>query len=498
MITQRTGTLTQQVAISSVSGFGTLAILGCVAAAIAGLTRPETIDFARPDTFAYEAEPMVWVFAAVTLLPCLAYAHNAGKSIRFGFLLWFLLGTVTFTKDFSYIRVPGQPIFVTDIVLAVLILSLTIFNPKLRPNIHSTPGKFLMAYLAVGVFTFCRSVFAGRPLLLSLRDAAIVWYALFFLAGYLCASDPAKLLLLGKVFFLGAALTSIVAIFYFIHYPQYGYGVHLTPGGIYVAAALGILLVGLESGFVRKDWRAYGLAALFAIGLLLSDARTNYLALCLMLVGAILLLPKARRKQRVKALKPILRGGAVLTLIVIALMATPLANKFVTTGLRIAYQGLVTPKEDPDALWRLAAWATALNVFQAHPLVGIGYGSSFHFDFQSNDRSGKVTVDARPHNTFLTVLYQMGLIGMAPVLALLSFFFFRALKYLRGITSNDTPCLLVVLLQVAFVILGMFNLALETPFYGSLFWLNLGIGFWLIQGKTAWQMSTTQAIAKLW
>lgn len=490
--------LRQDALYGPISGFGILLALGCIMAILAGLTRPETIQFGLPDTFAYETQPMVWVFAIVTIYPCLNYAWNNRKSTRFGLLLWFVLGTVTFSKEFSYIRLPGEPVFVTDVVLVVLILSLVVFNSKLCINLRSRYGKLLAVYMGIGLFTLCRSVLAGSSVLLSLRDAAIVWYSLFAVIGYLSASDPVKLFLLGKVFLLGAALTSIVGIFYFLHYPQYGYGVHLTPGGIFVTAALGILLVGLESGFVRKSWSAYGLAALFAIGVLLSDARTNYLALSLMLLAAILLLPKTRRKQRIKALKPLLRGAAVLTFIVVVLLATPAANKFVTAGLQITYQGLFTPKEDPDALWRLAAWATALDVFRSHPVVGIGYGRPFQFDFQLNSRSREVTVDARPHNTFLTVLYQMGLIGIVGLFAVLVRYFSRAFKYLRGIAWNDSPCLLVTLLQIAFIVLGMFNLALETPFYGSLFWLNLGIGIWLVQGRAVWQTPAAQGMAKAW
>lgn len=488
----------KKAAAEPILGFGTLAVIGCIVAVLAGLTRPETILFGAPDTFAYEAQPMVWVFAIATLFPCLGWAWNNGESTRFGLVLWFVLGTVTFSKDFSYIRLPGEPVFVTDVALGILILSLVVFNAKLRVNLGSTTGKLLAAYLGIGVLTFSRSILSGAPVLLSLRDAAIVWYSLFLLVGYLCASDPIKVRLLGKVFLLGAALTSIVGIFYFLHYGQYGYGVHLTPGGFSVAAALGVLLVGMENGFIHKDWRSYSLAVLYAVGVLLSDARTNYLALCLMLLAAVLLMPKIRRRQRLKALKPILRGAAVLTFIGLVLLAMPVASKFVTAGARITYQGLLTPSKDPDALWRLAAWATAVGVFESHPILGIGYGKPFSFNFRLNKMSRGINVDAKPHDTYLTVLYQMGLIGILPLLAILVYYFSQAFRYLRTIYWNDTLCLFVTLMQIAFVTLGMFNLELETPFYASLFWLNLGLGFWLIEGRKGWQTPSAQAVARIW
>lgn len=478
--------------------FATLALIGVLIAVIAGLVRPEVIRYARQDTFAYEGEPIVWIFAAATLWPCLACVRKAGNSLRFGFLLWFFLGTVTFTKDFSYIRLPGRPVFVTDVLLAALTGSLLIFNPKFRANPRSPAGVFLAAYLAAGAFTFCRSVLAGRPVLLGLRDAAIAWYALFFLIGYLCAADSEKLLLLGKVFFLGAALTSIVAVFYFIHYPQHGYGIHLTPGGIYATAALGVMLIGLENGFVQRGWRSYALTALYGTGVLLSNARTNYAAIGIMLAIAVFAAPKAHRKRVMRAAKPILRAAAVLAIILLALFETPLGSKFVSSDLRIAYQGLFTPERDPDAVWRLAAWAAAIQMFEAHPLVGVGYGEPFHFKFEFDNRSHQIKADTRPHNTYITVLYQMGLIGILPLAAILIHFFRRAFKYLRASLIVDPLCISVTVVQAALIVLGMFNLALETPFYGAIFWLNLGIGFWLIQQRSASESLAGRALARSW
>ena len=181
---------------------------------------------------------------------------------------------------------------------------------------------------------------------------AIAWYALFFLVGYLCACDPRKLLLLGKIFFLGSALTSVVTIFYFLHYPQYGYGVHLTPGGIYATAALGVLLVGLENGFIRKGWWSYGLAFLFAIGSVTLRC-PDKLSRPLLNVGrGISVCAQSAQEKKNNGPEAATARRNSLNTYGSYTLNTQVGQKFMTAGLKMAYQGLFTPKQDPDAMWR--------------------------------------------------------------------------------------------------------------------------------------------------
>src|SRR5204863_4650199 len=79
-----------------------------------------------------------------------------------------------------------------------------------------------------------------------------------------------------------------------------------------------------------------------------------------------------------------------------------------------------------DAFWqfRLTAWKEAWRRFEEYPSAGEGFGIPFNFDIWDND--------PRPHNTFLTVLYKMGLLGLLPLLSLLAYFFWLSLRAVHG------------------------------------------------------------------
>ena len=53
----------------------------------------------------------------------LGYATSASISKKEAIFLWFILCTIAYAKDFSYMGVPGGKLFVTDVVLASLLAS---------------------------------------------------------------------------------------------------------------------------------------------------------------------------------------------------------------------------------------------------------------------------------------------------------------------------------------------------------------------------------------
>jgi O-antigen ligase len=132
--------------------------------------------------------------------------------------------------------------------------------------------------------------------------------------------------------------------------------------------------------------------------------------------------------------------------------------------------GVFHPGVDANWQFRLAAWKEAWHRFEEYPPAGEGFGIPFIFDIWDND--------PRPHNTFLTVLYKMGLIGFLPLLTLLSFFFLRAFKTLQRHHSDRHALFLQTLVigELAFCFYGMANIVLESPFLASLFWGGMGVG----------------------
>lgn len=95
----------------------TITALGAVIVVADGLTRPAKDWFATLlPPFDYNAHPASILFAAVTL-PLLC-----AKRVRVspeGFFLWFTFCASLYKRGFSCLRLPGAPLFVTDIVLVV-------------------------------------------------------------------------------------------------------------------------------------------------------------------------------------------------------------------------------------------------------------------------------------------------------------------------------------------------------------------------------------------
>src|SRR5204863_280670 len=124
--------------------------------------------------------------------------------------------------------------------------------------------------------------------------------------------------------------------------------------------------------------------------------------------------------------------------------------------------GVLHSGEDPNWQFRVAAWKEAWRRFEEYPLAGEGFGIPFVFGIWDND--------PRPHNTFLTVLYKMGLIGFIPLLAFLCYFFWLASRAVyRNRKNHRTLFLLIAVMgQMAFCVYGMANFVLESPFLASL------------------------------
>lgn len=447
-----------------------------------GLTRPEILVDAPEDTFTYQAVWGAWLFAIAMLPICLLYATKVKTSLREGVLLWFILNMVTFAKQFSYLRWPGVPIFITDVVLVILLLRLFVWPGRFRIRFGSLPAKVLLVYFAVGLFTLGRSVVAGHPLLLTMRDFAIAFYSLFAFVGFAVVRSWAAVRRAFLFFLLGAVLSCFGAIAWLLHQPEARR--YLSPGDYVLAAFLGILIA--TDRKVIGPTIGYSLAGLLAVGVILSNARTVYVELAFMLGLMALFGPRIRRRVRRVRLKVALGALATVVCVAAILAQTAVGSGFIDRSLQQFLAGTLNYENDPNAVFRLAAWGETLSIAAQHPLLGIGYGvvlDPFTYVMAKNgpgtDAVYSVDVDTRPHNTYLTVLYQMGLVGLLSLTVVLLYFFTSGWRTLRRLKDHERSTWLYVALiaQFAMVLYGGFNLFLETPFSASIFWLGLGIGW---------------------
>src|SRR5436190_19685671 len=161
-----------------------LLVIGAAVALADGLTRApnadwESMPFQNP--LQYTPYKAAFLFAGLLIPLTLRYARGLGASLLHGLLLWFVMCTAAYSKDFAYLRFPGIPIFVTDMVLALALLFVFVF-PRVRiPSPTFWPISAALLLVSFGVIEVCRGLIGGRDPMLVLRDFAVPLYALFLL-----------------------------------------------------------------------------------------------------------------------------------------------------------------------------------------------------------------------------------------------------------------------------------------------------------------------------
>jgi O-antigen ligase len=216
------------------------------------------------------------------------------------------------------------------------------------------------------------------------------------------------------------------------------------------------------------------LTGLLATGVLLANARTLYVALAPILLIMVLVGPTGKLQISKRALR-LTAGITVASIFLLwAIMQTKAGADLLETTATDLVSGTLNYEDDPNASFRFLAWMEAGQRFVQNPILGEGFGVPFAFDLASED--------VRPHNTFLTILYKMGLLGFVPAMILLLGFQWMGWSTLRSFHQQPGALFLYVLLlvQLAMCFFGCLNLLLESPFLGSIFWVILGVGMRII------------------
>jgi O-antigen ligase len=443
-------------------------VVGSVIAIADGFTRPLVLeeDWETPEALTYEPYHAAFVFGLATLPLMMAYRKRAGISSKEGVLLWFVMCTVAYTKDFSYMGVPGASIFVTDVVLGGL--GLALLGP-LRSGFRilgRTPKLALTWLFVSGAICAGRGFLSGQDKILVLRDSAIVIYSMFLLVSFLVVSSWQAVKRIFLFFALGALFSSMNALAWFTMQP--GQRRYLSFGTYVLAGLLGAFVL-TTSRSIRPalGWPLFGL---LAVGVFLANARTIYVALALIMAIMVLVGPTAKLQLSKRTLR--LSAGITVAslLLVLAVMQTKAGAELLDTATTELVSGTLNYADDPNAGFRFLAWLEAGQRFAQNPVLGEGFGVPFSFELTS--------VDVRPHNTFLTILYKMGLLGFLPAMVLLFNFQWRGWSSLRSFHREPGAMFLYVLLliQLAMVFFGCLNLLLESPFLGSIFWVISGVG----------------------
>jgi O-antigen ligase len=392
---------------------------------------------------------------------------------------------------------------IASVVLVVVVLTRVLLRPS--PTDEARLGSWVLFPLVGLMAAATLATFAAADGLASLSGAVRQAQLLVLvpLAAYLAIQRRSDLrLILSSLLGLGL-IQAVIGIY------QYATDTGASFGGedvraigtfgaytimAYPSVVSSALLVAVACALTcrgqRRAW-ALGAVALLLVGLGVSLSRGSWLAAVLAVV-VMVAVSDWRRGVGLLAL-----GGVGLA----ALMAFPTGGPVDSAVVdRLTGSAEVVSSPDQSVRDRYALWDAAEGMWRDHPVTGVGLKNfaSFRDSYVGFDFSGRSDVaDARggfrqvalltPHNQYLLVLAEQGLVGFfahAVLFVSLGWAAFRRVRReLRGGTQTDQSVfgLTVLGLVVFYLVTGIYGdaggavaLIDSVVLFGGLLWLASG------------------------
>lgn len=414
-----------------------------------------------------------------------------------------LAGYLFFNRPFAYVRLPGLPIFVGEIALGVLLLQVARVPGSVRAVLRdSVPARLVLALVLLAVL-LVPSGFA-RDGMDAPRDAAPLVYGLFAIGiAVILARSPALLpRLVGWYrrilpWFLVWAPASIFLGRAFEHQSWYVPGSEVSvfaykagDTAVHLGAALAFLWIvdgqGLASTIRQRVLMAMGLAGILMAG----SVTRGGLAACAVMLTLAFLRYVPRRRMLVGVVGGVL--GLLLSFAVVTDVRIDLgtnrdvsvhqlvANIASSVGADVGDEGYL----EANTSWRLGLWGEVVeDVREGHiAILGIGMGPNLADRYGYS--TGAVNSDQRlrsVHNSHLTVLVRMGLLGAALWLALW-FAWFRHIDRIGrvagglGAPLEARVAAWAIVVVTGFHVNAFFDAALEGPHASIWLWVVTGMG----------------------
>jgi O-antigen ligase len=238
---------------------------------------------------------------------------------------------------------------------------------------------------------------------------------------------------------------------------------HSTQSMFFALATLCCVITALMSSSPRVRWGLAGLAGLLVLNVVfVSPGRSGYLALAPMLAVAGIRLLGWRRL-------PVVLGGLAVAA-VLAYAASPTVRERIALGFAEVESHGETEKLTSIG-FRMNAWENTVALIRERPVFGYGTGS---FGKVYSERVRPRYDDWRnapgtdPHNQYLMILAENGLVGLAAFLAVI------AVAFRAGLRLPDGHRWIALGALVAWSLTSIFNSHFRTFPEGHLIALVLG------------------------
>ena len=415
------------------------------------------------------------VLLGLSLLPIFFVLSLNGKAQMLLFSFWFG-GVVLLNKPFTLLGFPNIGVYVTEIILFLLIVSILIRFLLVERNISRPfpPSLFyvLIGYWIVGLLALVRGL---NPYgYWALRDSVIVFYSPFLIVAWYVIDSDYRFKKIWNLFLICATAGGVLYLANKLNFLIEGnIAIELNPSAASIVSGLAIL--GLLLGMVRYKSGRGNLILVFLIVfhatvLLVAEVRAAWVgfAIALILYG-FKVTPGIR--SRVIKLLPLLVIFILLSLIIVNVIVPFNFFSFLVDEIRSLYDYEVVTDvkgSGPNAEWRLEIWEDALKTRVSDaPILGEGFGVPQII--KNGLRTGL-------HNSHLAIILATGFLGYFLFLMINAIVFILSLrKYKTDSDDSKSRTLWLMTGQVYILISSFFFVALEGPFVGAFYWSLLGL-----------------------
>lgn len=419
------------------------------------------------------------------------------EALILGFLIF---GYIVGNRGFAQLTLTQfSPVYLGEAgmltCLGILASRLALKREQLIPK---TPLSWaILAFLGIGAARLCCDIFlrlSPATTVVTLRDSAVIYYAVFFFIAYKIASDPVGRKVLERCVLVACITLLPVFIIQFFAAPDLfnritvrGYPLIAQKGDLtttYLAFASFYFFLQPASGL--KLFLLRTLSIVFFVGMLMLMARAALLgyacAVCLLLL--------ARRPQFL--ISQVVVGLVALVLIAtlqighikgesnVLTRLTDRVQSMVDVSGSGKYRGSVGDYSANNNEFRTVWWKTVFDeTVSKNPIFGLGFGydisAKFVTAYYSNYYSNWDT--RSPHSVWVTLFGRLGIVGWLSF-AIIAFIIVRdAISTARMVARGKLPASSLSFWVGAVIILGSasFGVVLEGPMGGVLFWSFLGV-----------------------
>ncbi len=251
-------------------------------------------------------------------------------------------------------------------------------------------------------------------------------------------------------------------------YAVKGMMAHKNQFAISLLLMLPFVLYGVFS--FNKWWKSIGIYALLMIlvNIAIVQTRSVWIATLFFIAGFLVLSALFLLKNNIKGF--LVEKRKIVTISLIVLVVGLVAVFYIlqvsgTSSIAKNQLSSTFSTKSSNAQWRIKMWNASLQLARDNPLTGVGAGNwkmdiipYYHLNFGGDYQNWR-----RPHNDFLWVLTEKGIVGLLLFLVIFGLVFFYGLKILFNDEDKSKLLLTVLMLSGigAYVVVSLFSFPLE-------------------------------------